>query len=200
MLALLTALSAGCASQPPRQAGSTDAVSSEASGYAIREEANLDSRLQADFDRAVEHLRAGEHTQGIALLTAITAHPKGQHNTAPYINLAIAYQRIDQLEQAEKALQQALEINPDHPAANNEYGMVLRRSGRFDAARATYERVLDKYPDYLPARKNLGILCDLFLGDLDCALEHYRIYSEAVPEDAVVTLWIADLQNRRGMQ
>ncbi|MCK9531765.1 MAG: tetratricopeptide repeat protein [Gammaproteobacteria bacterium] len=197
MLVLLAGVLAGCASNAlsPGRGGPAGA-----DGYAIREDGKLDGELQGDFDKALDHLRAGEHAQGIALLTTITRHPQGQYNTAPFINLAIAYRHVDKLESAEEALKKALAINPDHPAANNELGMVLRRSGRFAEARAAYERVLGKYPDYLPARKNLGILCDLYLGDLECAYEHYRLYSEAVPDDKAVTIWMADLANRRTAQ
>lgn len=189
---MLVGLLAGCVSNQPRESGG------RTESYAIRENVKLGEDLQDDFERALQLLRSEQYEEGIALLKAITQHPEGQRNTAPYINLAIAYQRLEKLEQAEESVKQALGINPEHPAANNEYGMVLRKTGRFQEARAVYERLLGKYPEYLPARKNLGILCDLFIADLDCALEHYRIYSAAVPDDPTVTIWIADVQNRRG--
>ncbi len=45
---------------------------------------------------------------------------------------------------------------------------------------------------------NLGVLCDLYLRDLDCALAHYRRYQTLTEEnDRRVALWIADLSRRR---
>ena len=99
--------------------------------------------------------------------------------TSAHIDLAIAYSRIDDLERAEASIKKALELNPRHPVAHNELGILYRKTGRFGEARKSYERALNFQPDFHFARRNLAILCDVYLVDLTCALENYELYAEA---------------------
>ena len=50
------------------------------------------------------------------------------------------------------------------------------------------------------ARRNLGVLCDLYLADLECALSSYEAYMTTVPGDDQAAMWIADLRQRMGRQ
>jgi len=103
-----------------------------------------------------------------------------------------------QPEQAEQHLKKALASIPGHPVASNEYGLLLRKAGRFAESRQIYEKSLAAFPEYYPIHKNLGILCDLYLNDSACAAEHYEIYGKAMPKDQQVKLWLADLKTRPG--
>ena len=165
-------------------------------GFVITEACSISDALRKDFTSAVAMLNDQDYVNAIDLLQKIIEQSPGV--TAPYINIAIAYQNTGKTEQAEGHLKTALSLVPGHPVACNQYGLLYRKSGRFEEAREIYEKALKSFPEYYPAHRNLGILCDLYLNDPACALEHYEIYSLYMPEDSHVKMWIADLRARLG--
>jgi tetratricopeptide (TPR) repeat protein len=168
----------------------------DASGFTITEAAQVGAEVRADFESAVRLLEQERYADGIALLQkVIAAVPEV---TTPHIDLAIAYGRVGDLQRAQASLERALELNPRHPVAHNELGIIYRKTGRFEEARESYERALALYPAFHFARRNLAILCDVYLADTTCALEHYESYTQLAPDDEATAMWIADLRNRAG--
>lgn len=163
-------------------------------GFVISETDDLNAALRADFQQAVVLLENNQAEQAIELLERVVADKPAL--TASYINLAKAYRQTGAKEKAEESLKKALELIPGHPLASHEYGLLLRAGGRFAEARAVYETALALFPDYLPIRKNLGILCDLYMNDAACALEQFQLYHQLRPDDEEVKLWISEIKLR----
>lgn len=216
LLATGLSLLAGCATADKAKVGAADptlAVAAQPShplptgpsvahftdgreGFVITESYGLGAQLRADFDQASGMIREAKYDKAIELLEKVIA--QSPEMTAPRINVAIAYRQINRPEQAEQHLKKALESIPGHPVASNEYGLLLRKAGRFAESRQVYEKSIALFPEYYPIHKNLGILCDLYLKDSACAVEHYEIYGKAMPKDQQVKLWLAELQTRSG--
>jgi tetratricopeptide (TPR) repeat protein len=185
------------AAEPPPPAGpGVEHFTGGRKGFVISEPSGMAGQASADFDRAGAMIKEARYDQAIELLEKVIA--RSPDLTAPHINIAIVYVRVNKPELAEQHLKKALELIPAHPLASNEYGLLLRKAGRFAESRLIYEKSLSVFPEYSPLHRNLGILCDLYLKESACALEHYEVYAKAMPKDQQVKLWLVDLQTRTG--
>lgn len=192
-VAAVLALCSGCAAN---KGPAVSRLEDGRQGFVISEKANMDDRTRSKFDHAVAMMNEGKNDAAIELLKRVIDQSPGV--SAPSIDIAVAYLRTGNPGLAEQHLKTALALVPGHPVASNEYGLLLRKAGRFKEAREVYEKAIDGFPDYLPVRKNLGILCDLYLNDPACALEQFEAYSDRMPADERVRIWIAELRMRMG--
>jgi Flp pilus assembly protein TadD len=186
-------LLASCASvEQPRPAATV--VVQDDIGFTIAEEVSVDDRVRQEYEDALRLLEQGSVQDGVVGMKAISdAAPT---LVAPLIDLGVAHNVTGDLQEAETYLLAAISLQPDHLVAHNELGIVYRKSGRFSEARQSYESALNIYPGYHHARRNLAILCDLYLADLQCALDNYEAYMKTVPGDKEAEIWIADLRYR----
>ena len=155
---------------------------------------DVDSDVDSDFKSAIELLQQEQYEQAIVVLKSVIE--REQRLPAPYVNIAIAYNRLGETKDAETNLISALKLDIGHPVANNELGLLYREAGKFNAARTAYENAINEHPDYLPAKRNLGVLCDLYMHDFKCALDQFEDYLELKPDDKTAEIWVADVKRR----
>ncbi len=154
----------------------------------------IDSDIELDFERAIALMQQDENAQAVAVLKTVIE--REQRLPAPFVNIAIAYNKLGETGAAEENLIKALKLDIGHPVANNELGLLYRKKGKFKAARTAYENAIKDNPGYLPAKRNLGVLCDLYIHDFNCALEQFEDYLELEPDDKTVAIWVADVRRR----
>lgn len=174
-------------------------VKQEDEVYAAKKVINysdIDSDVEADFRAAVVLLQEEDYTQAIDILKTVIE--REQRLPAPYVNIAMAYTKTGDAKVAEENLIHALKLDIGNAEANNQLGLLYRKAGKFNAARVAYQNAIKQHPDYLPAKRNLGVLCDLYMHDYVCALEQFESYLELKPDDKTVAIWVADVKSRLG--
>lgn len=152
---------------------------------------------QQDYDAALRLMKQKKYRNAVSMLEKIIRND--DQRAGPYINLGISYRELGKLREAKRALRAASERNQESAVALNELGIVYRKMGEFSNARMAYRQSISKESDYDKAYLNLGILCDIYLEDLSCAIKNYKKYqSVSKTEDKKVALWIVDLKRRKG--
>lgn len=173
---------------------SCSGIRQDLTGAPGRQDIVVDDSLIIMFTQALTHLQQQDYKEAITLLEALTV--KEKRLAAPFVNLGISYSRTGKTRKAEQNFITALRIDIGHPVANNELALLYRKSGKLGAARVAYQNALAQHPDYLPARRNLGILCEIYLHDLACALEQYQAYLEYEPDNETLNRWALEIKQR----
>ncbi len=157
---------------------------------------DIPPRAQADFDRAVNLMRAGDATEAELEFKQIgETYPRF---AAPYVNLGLLYRKAGRLDHAEEALATATSRNASSAVAWNELGVTRRMRGRFEEAGQAYERAIAVDDSFAPAHRNYGVLLDLYLAQPERALMELERYKKLSGEDKPVSGWIAELRQRTG--
>jgi len=203
-LLLLTLLSA-CQSLPDPGAGVIAEADVAANQVEPATEMPAEIEPQAepepvDFDRqdyllAIAALKSGDTAEALELLLRLSREAPDTPNV--FTNLGLAHFQLQHADLAEQAFAQALARNADDAIAHNHLGILKRRQGQFQDALLEYQRAIEIDADYARAHLNLGILFDLYLQDLEKALQQYRKYMDLTSEEnAQVAGWIVDIERR----
>ena len=147
------------------------------------------------YGQALAALKSGDTEQALVLLTQLSQDTPDK--PLLFTNLGLAYFQLQQSELAEQAFGQAIARNPRDAVAYNHLGILQRHKGLFQEALVQYQRAIEIDSDYARAHLNLGILFDLYLQDLEKALQQYRKYLDLTNEEnAQVAGWIVDIERR----
>src|SRR4029077_507803 len=147
---------------------------------------------RADFNRAVNFMRAGNATEAeLGFKQMAVQYPQ---YAVPLVDLALLQRKQGQLEQAEQSLKSAVAHESGNAVAWTELGVTQRMRGEFKDAAGSYEKAIAADQRYAPAWRNLGVLADLYLGDPNRALAAFEQYKQITGEDKPVSGWIAEVR------
>ena len=187
---------AGCASSGPKTTadGRQSGPVAAAQGGTEQLLPEIPPQALTMFEQAISVMAAGDFVDAELRLKEFLLQYPGYPGA--HVNLAIIHSQNGNDQAAQDSVDRALALNPAHPAALNQQGMLLRRNGKFLEAEAAYLKAVTSSPDYALAHYNLGVLNELYLQRLDVALQHFEEYQQIVGNDKQVEKWIADLTRR----
>jgi Flp pilus assembly protein TadD len=180
---------------PPTELTTESADGSSESATApavVSEPIDLD---QLAYEDAIAALKEGDADSALILLTRLASNSVEKPRL--FTNLGLAHLRRQQYELAERAFRQAIARDANDAVAYNHLGILERRKGEFDKALQAYQRAIEIDAKYARAHLNLGILFDLYLQNLEKALQQYRLYQTLTnDENEKVAGWIIDIERR----
>jgi len=195
LMAVTIVAVAGCASSGPKTSGNRQSEPVEAAqGGAEQVLPEIPPQALTMFEQAISIMASGDFVDAeLRLKEFLLQYPAypGAH-----VNLAIIHSQNGNDQAAQDSVDKALVLDPSHPPALNQQGMLLRKNGKFLEAEAAYLKAVTSSPDYALAHYNLGVLNELYLQRLDVALQHFENYQRIVGNDKQVERWIADLTRR----
>ena len=164
---------APAAAAPARPAPAVDAAT-QATIDGLAEAVRKDpADLQARHALAIALHQAGRREEALAHFEEIA---KLDASTTHLIELGVAYASVGRLDDAEAALNRALEPSPGNPVVLHHLGNLARRRGALAEAISLYRQAVERDPSYTMAQYNLAD-AQLAAGQVEDA---YRSYEQVV--------------------
>lgn len=154
----------------------------------------LSKEVVQKYGYALQLMGAGNDDAAMKMLTDVSK--LNDSLSGPYVNRGLIYLKQGEQEKAESSFRDAIGRNSENVTALNQLGILLREKKDFDGARQKYEAALGIDENHPNAHLNLGILCDIYLQDKECAMQHYQAYNKLNTGDEKINNWIIDLKEQ----
>lgn len=113
----------------------------------------------------------------------------------PWINLALIDIKKNDLDNAQKHLNKALERNPKMPQVFNVRGFLELTRGNIANAAGDYRQAIALKEDYALAHYNYALVNDIYFQDMKMAVRHYKRYLELTQnQDKKTADWVLELE------
>jgi len=128
---------------------------------------------------------------------AATPSPKIEE-AKRFIALSVAAASPAEAVRMASEIQKVLTADPNYLPALMASALIQEQRGSFKDAAALYERILMRYPLFVPATRNLALLCAERLGDEGRAYTLASKARESFPEDALLARTLGIVVYHRG--
>ena len=150
----------------------------------------------AQFVGAIKQIKLGQVSEAKSSLHLLTK--QFPTLSGPWLKLGDMALKAGNEAEAITHFEQAIVVNANNYVARNRMASLLRERGDFGGAKYQYEMALQSWPGLVSAHLNLGILFDLYLGEKEQALAHYKLAQKLneldnKPLNKQLKIWIIDL-------
>ena len=174
---------------------STSNSSSKSEAIFTQQKFKVSEKTNTAYSQALKKMHEKNYQQAIIEMKRVASMDK--RISGPWVNIGLAHKQLGNENQAKQSFEKALSINPQNSYALNHLAIISREEGKFDEAEVLYRKAISAHPNYQNAHLNLGILCDLYLRKIDCAIEHYQEYLSLIGgKDKQVASWVMQLKKQ----
>ncbi len=145
------------------------------------------------YQQAITHINDNEFNMAEQILLDFTK--KRPQLAGPWANLGLIQLKRDNIDKAEDLLKTALEKSPAMAQTHNLLGLIEIKKGNIKQAEFRYLQALHYKDDYALAHHNLGLLYDIYLQNIEKAVNHYQRYLELIDySDETTANWVEELK------
>ncbi len=155
----------------------------------------INAEIKKVYKEVAKLNQSKKYTVAINLLDGM--QKKYPQLSGPDYQKARIYLNQGKLQRALESIELSLKNNQRNYYSLNLKGIILKESGQFEQSKKVYLNAIKVYPPYPNSHLNLGVLADIYMGDLSLALVQYREYMRLVDnKDKMVANWILELERR----
>lgn len=112
-----------------------------------------------------------------------------------YTNLALVHFKKKEYDMSLKLVNKALQLNTRQAQALNLRAQLYVIDGKIHKAKDDYLLAIKTKPEYLNAQYNLALLYDIYLQEIELAIQHYKLYMLLLKKpDEATQEWITHLE------
>ena len=158
----------------------------------VEDTSKADAR-QEKYQQGITSMSVGDYAGAQRIFSEfIRANPQ---MAGAFTNLALIHFVNQEYDRALKLVGRAIELNNLQAQAYNLRAQLLIINKKVLEARDDYIRAIELNPQYTNAQYNLALLYDVYLQDVNLAIQHYEIYMSLIEQpDETTQSWVERLK------
>ncbi|PCI71552.1 MAG: hypothetical protein COB38_05545 [Gammaproteobacteria bacterium] len=155
----------------------------------------INTEIKKAYKQTANFIKRKQYPKALNLMIKI----KGKYPqlSGPNYQMARIYLLQKQFDKSIEQVDASIKKNPRNYYSMSLKGVILKNQGKFDEAKLSYLKAIETFPNYSKSHLNLGVLADVYLGDLSLALSEYNIYMRLTSnKDKKVANWVLEVERR----